>query len=40
MLTGLESQAWITGTDAAVFVPLIGAARFLTVRDGALTETE
>jgi DNA replication and repair protein RecF len=40
MLSGLDSQAWITGTDAALFAPLIGAARFLTVREGALTETE
>jgi DNA replication and repair protein RecF len=39
-LAGLESQAWITGTDAALFAPLCGAARFLTVCDGALAETE
>jgi DNA replication and repair protein RecF len=40
VLAGLESQAWITGTDAALFAPLRGFARFLTVRDGALAETE
>jgi DNA replication and repair protein RecF len=39
VLAGLESQAWITGTDAALFAPLRGAACFLTVRDGALSET-
>jgi DNA replication and repair protein RecF len=40
MLSSLDSQAWITGTDAALFAPLRGAARFLSVRDGALIETE
>src|SRR6266700_1048143 len=39
VLTGLESQAWVTGTDAALFAPLSGAARFLTVCDGALSPT-
>jgi DNA replication and repair protein RecF len=39
VLAGLASQAWITGTDAALFAPLRGAACFLSVRDGALTET-
>jgi len=39
VLAGLESQAWITGTDAALFAPLHGAARFLTVCDGALSPT-
>jgi DNA replication and repair protein RecF len=39
VLAGLDSQAWITGTDAAVFAPLRGAARFLAVCDGALAET-
>ena len=38
-LLGLESQAWISGTDAALFAPLRGAARFLTVCDGALSPT-
>ncbi len=37
ILAGLDSQAWITGTDAAVFAPLKGAARFLAVRDGSLS---
>jgi DNA replication and repair protein RecF len=39
-LAGLDSQAWITGTDTAPFTPLRGAARFLTVCDGALAATE
>jgi DNA replication and repair protein RecF len=38
VLAGLESQAWITGTDAALFAPLTGAARFLSVADGVLSE--
>jgi DNA replication and repair protein RecF len=38
-LCGLESQAWITGTDAQLFAPLNGAARFLTVCDGAVSPT-
>jgi len=40
IVAGLESQAWITGTDTALFAPLRGSARFLAVRDGALAETE
>jgi DNA replication and repair protein RecF len=40
ILAGLASQAWITGTDAALFAPLYNAARFLTVRDGALSTTD
>jgi DNA replication and repair protein RecF len=40
IVAGLESQAWITGTDAAVFAPLRGTARFLSVCDGALSDTE
>jgi len=39
VLAGLESQAWITGTDPALFDPLRGAARFLTVCDGAVSPT-
>jgi len=39
VLAGLESQAWITGTDAALFAPLNGTARFLTVQDGAVSPT-
>src|SRR5438874_2504228 len=38
-LTVLESQTWITGTDAALFAPLHGRARFLSVADGTLSET-
>ena len=29
VLAGLDGQAWLTGTDAALFAPLRGAARFL-----------
>lgn len=39
ILLDLESQAWLTGTDAAIFAPLQHAARFLSVSDGALSET-
>ncbi|HEX5320910.1 MAG TPA: DNA replication/repair protein RecF [Stellaceae bacterium] len=39
MLADLESQAWLTGTDPELFTPLRGSARFLTVVDGALSET-
>jgi len=39
IVASLESQAWLTGTDPELFSPLRGAARFLTVNDGALTET-
>jgi DNA replication and repair protein RecF len=39
IVASLESQAWLTGTDPELFFPLRGAARFLTVHDGALTET-
>ena len=38
-LLALESQVWLTGTDAALFAPLHAAARFLSVSDGALSET-
>jgi DNA replication and repair protein RecF len=40
IIAGLEGQAWVTGTDPSLFAPLRGAARFLSVHDGALTETE
>jgi DNA replication and repair protein RecF len=33
-LTRLESQVWLTGTDAEVFAPLRRRAQFLSVRDG------
>jgi DNA replication and repair protein RecF len=35
----LAGQAWLTGTEAALFAPLQAAARFLSVADGALSET-
>jgi DNA replication and repair protein RecF len=40
ILAGCDGQAWITGTDAQLFAPLNGAARFLSVRDGALCDTD
>ena len=39
-LTALDGQVWLTGTDAALFAPLRADARFLSVADGILTETE
>ena len=38
-LADLESQAWLTGTDAALFAPLRAGARFISVADGTLSET-
>jgi DNA replication and repair protein RecF len=38
-LVELESQVWITGTDAALFAPLRQSARFLSVAEGTLSET-
>ena len=38
-LIQLESQAWLTGTDAALFAPLRCQAQFLSVCDGSLTPT-
>jgi DNA replication and repair protein RecF len=38
-LLALQSQVWLTGTDTALFLPLRAAARFLSVSDGALSET-
>jgi DNA replication and repair protein RecF len=38
-LLDLESQVWLTGTDATIFAPLRQAARFLSVSDGTLSET-
>ncbi|MBV9374478.1 MAG: DNA replication/repair protein RecF [Alphaproteobacteria bacterium] len=32
----LDSQAWLTGTDEAVFAPLRAGSQFLSVRDGSL----
>jgi DNA replication and repair protein RecF len=39
-IAGLDGQAWITGTDPGLFAPLRGVARFLSVQDGTLSETE
>jgi len=36
-LVRLDSQAWLTGTDAALFAPLRGHAQFLSVQDGTLS---
>jgi len=38
-LTRLQTQAWLTGTDLALFAPLRGHAQFLSVQDGTLSST-
>jgi DNA replication and repair protein RecF len=38
-LVRLDSQTWLTGTDAALFAPLQRRAQFLSVHDGSLTAT-
>jgi DNA replication and repair protein RecF len=38
-LLRLDSQAWLTGTDEALFAPLSREAQFLSVRDGSVTAT-
>jgi DNA replication and repair protein RecF len=38
-LVRLDSQAWLTGTDAALFAPLRRHAQFLSVQDGTLSPT-
>ena len=38
-LLRLDSQAWLTGTDEALFAPLRREAQFLSVRDGQLAAT-
>jgi DNA replication and repair protein RecF len=38
-LLGLDSQAWLTGTDEALFAPLRCQAQFLSVHDGTLAAT-
>jgi DNA replication and repair protein RecF len=38
-LLRLDSQAWLTGTDEALFAPLRRQAQFLSVRDGSLAPT-
>jgi DNA replication and repair protein RecF len=40
IVAGLDGQVWVTGTDPGLFAPLHGIARFLSVHDGALSETE
>jgi DNA replication and repair protein RecF len=37
ILAGLDGQAWLSGTDAAVFAPLRGGAHFVAVQDGTLS---
>jgi DNA replication and repair protein RecF len=36
-IAGLGAQAWLTGTDRALFRPLAGRARFFAVADARLT---
>ncbi len=38
-ILALGAQAWLTGTDAAVFAPLGDAAQFLSVREAVITAT-
>jgi DNA replication and repair protein RecF len=38
-LLRLDSQAWLTGTDEALFAPLRRQAQFLSVQDGNVAET-
>src|SRR6516164_3966375 len=38
-LRQLDSQAWLTGTDTALFAPLRSHAQFLSVHDGTLSPT-
>ena len=38
-LLRLDGQAWLTGTDEALFAPMRREAQFLSVRDGRLAET-
>jgi DNA replication and repair protein RecF len=38
-LLRLDSQAWLTGTDEALFAPLRREAQFLSVHDGSVTPT-
>lgn len=39
-LATLDGQAWLTGTDTTLFTPLRDMARFLSVADGTLCDTE
>ncbi len=38
-LLGIAAQTWLTGTDAALFAPMAGAAQFFTVADAAVVPT-
>jgi DNA replication and repair protein RecF len=38
-LVQLDSQAWLTGTDAGLFAPLRRHAQFLSVQDAVLSAT-
>jgi hypothetical protein len=38
-LHDIESQVWLTGTDAGLFAPLRRHARFLSVCEGTLSPT-
>jgi DNA replication and repair protein RecF len=38
-LVRLNTQAWLTGTDAALFAPLRPHAQFLSVQNGNLSPT-
>ena len=38
-LARLDGQAWLAGTDAALFAPLRGSCQFLAVEDGTLAST-
>jgi DNA replication and repair protein RecF len=38
-LLRLDSQAWLTGTDEALFTPLRGGVQFLSVREGTVAAT-
>jgi DNA replication and repair protein RecF len=38
-LLRIDSQAWLTGTDEALFAPMRGEAQFLSARDGKVTST-
>ena len=38
-LLRLDGQAWLTGTDEALFAPLRHRAQFLSVNDGTLAAT-
>ncbi|MGD9615006.1 MAG: DNA replication/repair protein RecF [Alphaproteobacteria bacterium] len=40
IIAGLDGQTWITGTDPGLFSPLRNTARFLSVHDGELSDTE